>query len=177
MGFMAEPSEMECLYRLKSQLDHGISKSTCDQSISQMTYFLDDADLPIDENVDLSRWPSKQVADLLVNHYLDFIHPTFPVLGMLAFTGQYRMLYSNPNTRPGSRWRALLNLIFAIAARHLLLTYDQQAVEFEDHLVFFSRAWQLNMNKDMSFSNPDLQQIQIEGLVAFYMLSIGHINR
>ncbi|KAJ5647975.1 hypothetical protein N7490_004347, partial [Penicillium lividum] len=155
MGFIAEPSELACLYRLKSQLDQSISKSTCDESISQITYFLDDADLPVDKNVDLSKWP-KQVADLLVNHYFDFIHPMFPALGMLAFTGQYRRFYSIPNTPPGSRWRALLNIIFAITARRLLLTYDQQLVGFEDHFVFFSRAWQLNMNKERSSSHSDL---------------------
>ncbi|KAJ5999278.1 hypothetical protein N7451_007088 [Penicillium sp. IBT 35674x] len=153
MGFIGEPSEMACLYRLKRQLDQGVSSPTCNQSISHINYFLDDADVVIDEEADLSKWPSQVAADLLVHHYFDVIHPTFPAIGKLAFTGQYRKFYSSPNVRPGSRWRAVLNLIFAIAARHLLLT------------------------SGMAMEHPDLQQVQIEGLMSFYMLSVGHINR
>ncbi|KAJ5982394.1 hypothetical protein N7451_012494 [Penicillium sp. IBT 35674x] len=177
MGFIGEPSEMACLYRLKRQLDQGVSSPTCNQSISHINYFLDDADVVIDEEADLSKWPSQVAADLLVHHYFDVIHPTFPAIGKLAFTGQYRKFYSSPNVRPGSRWRAVLNLIFAIAARHLPLTSGKPSIEFEDHLVFFSRAWHLNMDKGMAMEHPDLQQVQIEGLMSFYMLSVGHINR
>ncbi|KAJ5798291.1 uncharacterized protein N7503_007587 [Penicillium pulvis] len=177
MGFIGEPSEMACLYRLKRQLDQSISTPTCNQSISHINYFLDDADVVVDQEVDLSKWPSQAAADLLVHHYFDIIHPTFPAIGKLAFISQYRKFYSSPNVRPGSRWRAVLNLIFAIAARHLLLTSGKPSVEFEDDLVFFSRAWHLNMDKEMALEHPDLQQVQIEGLMSFYMLSVGHINR
>ncbi|KAJ6115194.1 hypothetical protein N7486_000972 [Penicillium sp. IBT 16267x] len=177
MGFIGEPSEMACLYRLKRQLDQGVSSPTCNQSISHMNYFLDDSDVTFNEEVDLSKWPSQAAADLLVHHYFDVIHPTFPAIGKLAFIGQYRKFYSNPNVRPGSRWRAVLNLIFAIASRHLLLANGKPSVEFEDHQVFFSRAWQLNLDKEMALSNPDLQQVQIEGLMAYYMLSVGYVNR
>ncbi|KAJ5652616.1 hypothetical protein N7507_010042 [Penicillium longicatenatum] len=177
MGFIGEPSEMACLYRLKRQLDQGLSSPTCDQSISHMNYYLDDTNVAVGEEADLSKWPSQAAADLLVHHYFKIIHPTFPAIGKLAFIGQYRKFYSNPNVRPGSRWRAVLNLIFAIAARHLLLINGELSVEFEDHLVFFSRAWQLNMDREVALSHPDLQQVQIEGLMSFYMLSAGHINR
>ena len=33
------------------------------------------------------------------------------------------------------------------------------------------------MNGDALFSHPDLQQVQVEGLVAFYLLATGQINR
>lgn len=168
---------MACLYRLKSQLDQGISTPTFNESISHIHYFLDDTDVAVLEEVDMSKWPSQAAADLLVHHYFDIIHPIFPAIGKLAFIGQYRKFYSNRNVRPGSRWRAVLNLILAISARHLLLTNSLPSVEFEDHMVFFSRAWQLNMDKEMALSHPDLQQVQIDGLMSFYMLTVGHINR
>ncbi|KAJ5982701.1 hypothetical protein N7451_012801 [Penicillium sp. IBT 35674x] len=161
MGFIGEPSEMACLYRLKRELE-GVSSSACSQSISRMNYFLDDSDFAVDAEVDLSKWPSRAAADFLVHHYFNVIHPTFPAIGKVAFTSQYRNFHSRPNVRPGSRWRAVLNMIFAVAARHLLLTGDEPSVEFEDH---------------MALKHPDLQQVQIEGLMSFYMLSVGHINR
>ncbi|KAJ5982341.1 hypothetical protein N7451_012441 [Penicillium sp. IBT 35674x] len=177
MGFIGEPSEMACLYRLKRQLDRGISSPTCNQPISDMNYFLDDTDVAVNQKVDLSKWPSKAAADLLIHHYFNVIHPMFSAIGELAFIGQFRKFYSSPNMRPGSRWQAISNLIFAIAARHLLLTGGEPSIEFEDHTVFFSRAWQLNLDKDMALHHPDLEQVQIEGLMSLYMLSVGHVNR
>ncbi|KAJ5982076.1 hypothetical protein N7451_012176 [Penicillium sp. IBT 35674x] len=162
MGFIGEPSEMACLYRLKRELE-GVSSSACNQSISRMNYFLDDSDFAVDAEVDLSKWPSRAAADFLVHHYFNVIHPTFPAIGKVAFTSQYRNFHSRPNVRPGSRWRAVLNMIFAVAARHLLLTGDEPSVESEDH---------------MALKHPDLQQVQIEGLMSFtcslLVISIDH---
>ncbi|KAJ5950100.1 hypothetical protein N7454_001684 [Penicillium verhagenii] len=177
IGFIGEPSEMACLHRLKRQLDQDPSNFSSDQSISHTNYFLDDTHFPHDEDADLETWPSQLAADLLVCHYFEVIHPTFPVIGKLAFTSQYRKFYSNADVRPGNRWRALLNMVFAIAARHLLLRDVQPSIEFDDHNIFFSRAWKFNTDKSMPLNHSDLQQVQIDGLMAYHMFSVGHINR
>ncbi|KAJ6096118.1 C6 transcription factor [Penicillium sp. IBT 16267x] len=181
IGFIGEPSEMACLYQLKRRLDRGVSGTHHDQStsLSHMNYFLDDTEIPVDEELDLSCWLSQSAADILVHHYFDVVHPTFPVIGKLAFLRQYRKFYSNsdPNIQQGKQWQAILNMIFAVAARQLRLQQGQLSVHFEDHSVYFSRAWHLSMDKTMSLNHPDLQQVQIEGLMALYMLSVGHINR
>ncbi|KAJ5771989.1 transcriptional regulator family: Fungal Specific TF [Penicillium odoratum] len=177
MGYIGQPSEMAYLYRLKRQLDHDASGPASHDSISRTNYFLDDTDVPIDQAADLSVWPPKPEADLLVHHYFEAIHPVFPVIGKLAFTGQYRRFYSNPNVRPGHRWRAVLNMIFAIAARNVLLRDKRSSIGLDDHQVYFSRAWQLSLENATPLNHPDLQQVQIESLIALYMLSIGHVNR
>jgi hypothetical protein len=33
------------------------------------------------------------------------------------------------------------------------------------------------MNGDTLFNHPDLQQVQVEGLIAFYLLASDQINR
>jgi hypothetical protein len=42
---------------------------------------------------------------------------------------------------------------------------------------FFSRAWRLCMDKDALRNHPNLQQVQVEGLSAFYLLTCGQVNR
>lgn len=69
-----------------------------------------------------------------------------------------------------------MNSVLAIAARYSSLVQDRPD-EHLDHELYFSRAWKLNASDTALIDPPDLQQVQIESLAAFYLLSIGHINR
>ncbi|GIC92919.1 Zn(II)2Cys6 transcription factor [Aspergillus udagawae] len=42
---------------------------------------------------------------------------------------------------------------------------------------YFSRAQKLNFTNGQLFDHPNLQQVQAEGLSAFWLMSMGHINR
>ncbi|GIJ84977.1 hypothetical protein Asppvi_003832 [Aspergillus pseudoviridinutans] len=68
-------------------------------------------------------------------------------------------------------------MIFAIASKHARLTHDPWGGDEHDHLVYFTRARMLSMNDDTLFNHPDLQQVQVEGLIAFYLLASDQINR
>ena len=68
----------------------------------------------------------------------------------------------------------MLNLVFAIATRHSFLI-DQPQPNCDDHQTYFARAWRLNVSNVID--HPDLQQAQVEGLAAFYLLSVGQVNR
>jgi hypothetical protein len=180
MGFVGEHSEMAWLYRLKRDLDQDSSspiKETPERpAISSMNYFQDDADLLVPDPIDLIHRPAQHFADNLVDAYFYAVHPAFPIFGKATFLNQYRSFYSNPNLRPGKRWLALLNLVFAIATRYLLLT-GQLWPDQDDHQTFFARAWNLSIGKVALLDHPNLQQVQVEGLAAFYLLSIGQVNR
>ena len=179
MGFVGEHSEMAWLYRLKRDLDQDILpiKETPERpAISSVNYFQDDSELSVLDPVDLTRWPPQHVADNLVDAYFHVVHPAFPIFGKTTFLHQYRYFYSNPNSRPGKKWLALLNLVFAIATRHLLLA-DQPWPNYDDHQTFFARAWSVSIGQVALLDHPDLQQVQVEGLAAFYLLSIGQVNR
>jgi hypothetical protein len=181
MGFVGEHSEVAWLYRLKRDLDQGSLTPIGDiperPSISSLNYFLDDSDIPIPENIDVSVRPPQQMADMLVESYFRTIHPDFPIIGKEIFLNQYRSFYSNPNVRPGKRWTAVLNLVFAIAAKHSNLLQSQPQGNYTDHLAYFARAWRLSMGSVGLFDHPNLQQVQVEGLAAFYLLSTGQVNR
>lgn len=183
MGFVGEHSETAWLYRLKRDLDHESNtpvgeNTTIDRpSISSVHYFRDDTEISIPDSSDLTTRPPQHLADKLVDDYFQAVHPAFPIIGKGVFLGQYRSLYSNPNVRPGKRWLAVLNLVFAIAAKHSSLAESQSLVDPGDHLVFFARAWRLSIGNVALLDHPNLQQVQVEGLAAFYLLATGQVNR
>ncbi|KAJ5346126.1 hypothetical protein N7452_004130 [Penicillium brevicompactum] len=181
MGFVGEHSEIAWLYRLKRDLDQYTTTPTSNRSdrlsISSVNYFQDDFEISMLDDVDLSISPPHHVATQLVDNYFHTVHPAFPIVGMTTFIGQYNSFYANPNVRPGKRWLAVLNLIFAITARHLLLMGLPPHPEADSYLVYFTRAWRLGIDNVALLSHPNLQQVQVEGLAAFYLLSVGQINR
>ncbi|KGO65653.1 Transcription factor, fungi [Penicillium italicum] len=178
-GFVGEHSEMAWLYRLKRDLDHnsstGIKETPERPSISSVNYFQDDSEILVWDDIDLARRPPQQTANRLVETYFHVVHPTFPIIGKAIFLNQYRSFYANPNVRPGKRWIIVLNLVFAIATRHSVLI-DQPQPNCDDHQTYFARAWKLNVGSIL-LHHPDLQQAQVEGLTAFYLLSAGQVNR
>ncbi|KAJ5160694.1 uncharacterized protein N7482_007698 [Penicillium canariense] len=183
MGFVGEHSEMAWLYKLKRDLDYNSTIPASEApdresvSISSLNYFEDDTEILNLDSVDISKRPPQHIADTLVNVYFQSVHPAFPIIGKGIFLGQYRSFYTNPNVRPGKRWIAVLNLVFAIATRYSKLVGNGAEGDDNDHLMYFARAWQLGRGNVALLEHPNLQQVQVEGLSAFYLLSTGQINR
>ncbi|KAJ5369358.1 uncharacterized protein N7496_009118 [Penicillium cataractarum] len=173
MGFIGEHSPTAWLFELKRHLARDTSPKPgdedCPPSISVMNYFQDTIKVEILE--DGSQWtlPPRKEADHLLNFYFRTIHPEFPVLGKIAFSWQYQSYISSPNARPGRRWMALLHLVFAIAAKVSPLASTYYGESTRHHDIYFSRAWQLGIDHVALRDSPDLQQVQVEGLAAFYL--------
>ncbi|KAJ6005482.1 hypothetical protein N7451_003426 [Penicillium sp. IBT 35674x] len=150
-------------------------------SLHALNYHLDDLDISVPEPVQLYAMPPRELADRLFDDYFSKTHPFFPILSKQLFRGQYQTFLdtsSRPDpARPGDKWLAVLNIIFAIGAKHAHLTNAAWRGEDNDHLVYLTRARLLSMNSDVLFSHPDLQQVQVEGLIAFYLLASDQINR
>lgn len=151
-------------------------EKTSDSLMASLNYYLDDLEIPNISQVDANAVPTKEIATKLLNSYLTSVHPSFPIIGISTFVSQFQVYFSQPSLKPGNKWLAILNLIFAIAAKYEELT-DRDGTEEEDpHQVYFSRARILSL-EDQLLHHPDLQQLQVEGLTCFYMISSGHINR
>ncbi|KAJ5840138.1 uncharacterized protein N7525_005326 [Penicillium rubens] len=147
-GFVGEHSEMAWLYRLKRDLDHSSSKGI-EHTLER----------PSISSVNYFQDDS----EILVLDDIDLARrPPQQIANRLVDTyfHVYRSFYANPNVRPGKRWIIVLNLVFAIATRHSFLI-DQPQPNCDDHQTYFARAWRLN----------------VEGLAAFYLLSVGQVNR
>lgn len=183
MGFIGEHSEITWLYRLKRLLEQDNSPATKESpdrhSLASVNFFLDDSDTPVTEDVDTTQRPSQSVADQLVDDYFQTVHPTFPIIGKMIFLRQYKSFFTTPFVRPGKRWLAILNLVFAIATRYSrqMKGTSENALDDDDDFVYFKRAWKLSMSDVALLDHPNLQQVQVEGLTAFYLASVGQVNR
>ncbi|CAG8904786.1 unnamed protein product [Penicillium egyptiacum] len=184
IGFVGEHSATAWLYRLKcligqrrSSKADGQLEGSARPSISSCALFMDDAGIQPINDIDVFAYPPQVVADELVDRYFQVAHASFPVVGKAIFLSQCRSFYSNSTTHPGAKWMALLNMVFAIAARHCELSGDQPQLDHNIHTVYFSRAWRLHTSESVLLETPNLQQTQVEGLISLYLLSIGQVNR
>ena len=146
-------------------------------STSDATYHCDDVPVIVTDQVDPFELPPKHIADQFFQSYLDTVHPAFPILGKSTFINQYQTFANRENVNTGNNWRAILNLIFAIAAKYSHLIQAEWRGDERDHLIYFTRARMLGFNGESILAHPELQQIQIVGLMAFYLTATNQINR
>lgn len=194
-GFMGKSSEISWMQRVQREAEQraqgyaGIMESNQDKnedardgfSLHALNYHLDDLDISVAEPVERYEMPPRDLADRLFDDYLDTVHPFFPIISKPLFRAQYQTFFDSfarPNApRPGDKWLAILNIIFAIAAKHAHLINAPWRGVCDDHLVYMTRARLLSLNSEVLFSHPDLQQVQVESLIAFYLLASDQINR
>jgi hypothetical protein len=148
---------------------------TGDVPMAMMNYHLDDLDIPIAEDADPIAVPPREIADEYFNVYMDFVNPIYSAVRRSAFTSQYRQFFDR-SAKPPRKWLGILNMIFAIGCRYSRLMGSKN-ISYENDLVFLSRAWKLGMQSNVLLEHTDLQQIQLEFLVAVYLLCLGQVNR
>ncbi|KAH2753705.1 hypothetical protein KXW10_003862 [Aspergillus fumigatus] len=183
-GYRGKASELIWLQRLRREAEQRARKQSGaletepegEYALRAVNYHLDDIAVDIPGPVQVYWVPPRHVADKLFEDYMATMHPFFPILGGTLFRKQYKNFFESA-ARPGDKWLAILNLIFAVAAKHAHLTQSPWRGDEHDHLVYLTRARILSMNSDTLFTHPDLQQVQFEGLTAFYLLASNQINR
>lgn len=187
-GYMGKNSEVTWMQRLQREAEHraqglpgslepGQSKRQDDDlALHEVSYHLDDLDISVPGPVELYAMPSREQAEHFFEDYLKTVHPFFPIINQPLFRAQYRT-FCDSSARPGDKWLAILNMIFAIGSKHAHLVDAPWRGDEKDHLLYLTRARILSMNGDVLFSHPDLQQVQVEGLIAFYLLSSDQLNR
>lgn len=181
VGYVGQHSEVSWLYRLRwvmEQREAGRSISTNPTPISlpSVSFHQNTLDIEIVDEIDWLGRPIQSTAFELLETYFGKFHGSFPIIGKAPFLAQCRAFYFRADAHPGKQWIAILNLVFAIATRHLSYVGHCLA-SHETHVEFFSRAWKLCMDKDALRNHPNLQQVQVEGLSAFYLLTCGQVNR
>ncbi|KAJ5188489.1 hypothetical protein N7491_004812 [Penicillium cf. griseofulvum] len=187
-GYMGKNSEITWMQRLQREagqrskglpgsLEPGQDLKTDDAlALHAVNYHLDDLEISVPGPVHLYAMPPREVADHMFEAYLTTVHPFFPIINKPLFSAQYRTFFDTA-AQPGDKWLAILNMIFAIGAKHGHLIDAPWRGDVKDHLVYLTRARILSMNGDVLFSHPDLQQVQVEALIAFYLLASDQINR
>lgn len=154
-----------------------------DIPIAMMNYHLDELDIPdVDAQLDQFGMPPRERADEYFHAYMTFVNPSFGAVRESAFTQQYLQyfnLLSDPTRKvtPPRKWLAVLNMIFAIGCRHCRLMDRTNSGMYDNHVVYLSRARQLSLQDNILFEHTGLQQIQLEFLIAVYLLCTGRVNR
>jgi hypothetical protein len=184
-GFMGKCSPIHWVQELEKDLEQrlhpqpqseGSQKLENQVPLHAVNYHLDDLTILPLGPVEAHAMPPPDLADNLFESYLKTVHPSFPIINRPLFRAQYRT-FIDTGTRPCDKWLATLNLIFAIGAHYAHLIDAPWRGDQNDHLVYLTRARVLSINSDVLFCHPDLQQVQVEGLTAFYLLSTHQINR
>lgn len=196
-GFMGKNSDITWLQRLKFENQapesdnrslFGSKKAPGDDSapiqeteqgfkVSDTSYHLDDFAVTSYEAVDPYEYPTPEVARQLFNAYMARVHPTFPIVGKANLTTQFNKFVSGQVQRPPEKWLAIINMIFAIGAKYSHLIQADWKGDERDHLIYFTRARLLSISSDTLFQHPDLQSIQIVGLISLYFMCVSQINR
>ncbi|KAG0635154.1 hypothetical protein HOY80DRAFT_1012039 [Tuber brumale] len=143
------------------------------------TYHLDDIDISFSgKQIDAYALPPKDLANSLVNVYFETVHPLFPIIYKGLFKNQFELLYQTRDpARVARKWLAIMNLVFAIGARHLSLVGENKA-DIWHHVTFFLRARLLGaLDGGLVFEIATLQNVQAMGLTGMYLLASKQTNR
>ncbi|KAI5779125.1 fungal-specific transcription factor domain-containing protein [Geopyxis carbonaria] len=185
-GYMGKSSEVAWIQRVAQQLakearhDSPLPGEVDDEFQFQTpAYHLDDLSVSITGGqIDPYLLPDKQIADELVNAFFNTVHPSFPVVLKKLFMKQY-VTFFETFFPPGNskRWLAILNLIFAIGTLYGKFTGSEWRGGDAEHLKYFGRARILSLDEGSIFEVADLQQVQVIGLAAMYLLSSNQTNR
>ncbi|KAL4869719.1 fungal-specific transcription factor domain-containing protein [Aspergillus spectabilis] len=184
-GYFGKNSEVAWMQKLEDVSDERAHDSQVngdkskDIPITTMSYHLDDLEIPLPEDVDSFGLPPKPLADLYLSAYMESVHPSFAVVRKYMFMDQYEDLFQNNKLySTPHKWLAVLNMIFALGCRYCKLTGRIAAGGPDtDDGQYLSRARKLCLGQSVLFDHDDLQQIQINLLVAFYLVALGQINR
>ena len=189
-GFVGQSSDVQWLrsFLLLERIDGDVTFegespfcATYYEQVSAVTYYLDHESIEIEGQVDPYSFPEFHVVEKLLYTYMNKVHDSFPILPRKLFENQCRNYFDS--LRHGSaprlniKWQAILNLVFAIGAKHSRLVTASWRADERDHVIYRARAQALALNRPALEQHPDLPRIQVMGLLAFYYLSIGQVSR
>lgn len=187
-GFVGPNSEVQWL-RTFLLLERGDSDmanseragSAISGQVSAVTFYLDNQSIDPEIHVDPYELPAPDVAEQLLSIYMEKVHDSFPILPRTLFSEQCRRYFEGLRQglapRLSSKWQAILNLVFAIGAKYSHLVKASFQPGEREHLVYKARAHVFAWNENTLEKHPDLPQIQVTGLLAFYYLSVGQVSR
>jgi hypothetical protein len=139
--------------------------------LSDYYFYPDNTDINIDID-DPDVVPPVEIAKKLYESYQVAVHDPFRILDS-AFEEQlqtyYRVSQHGGTINVCVKWRAILNLVFAIGARFLHLVGDDWRADGGDHHVYMSRAVHfLGLNQTTTLiCAPDISLIRVSVSVSY----------
>ena len=144
--------------------------------LGHFAFDADDFDLSTPDDLSELDLPPRSMADLFVTAYFTTVHTSFPLVLRSSFFLDYQRSYASHGPPVNRQSRAVLNLILAIGAKYSALLRVGQCDE-HDHMTFFARARSLSLDGSAMLRAGDLEQVQVAGLSALYLITAEQINR
>lgn len=149
-------------------------ETSSDDSISFLKSPLESCDLNNPIWSDCFTLPPKSLSDTLFEIYLDKVQVSLPFLRKDLFCAQYRRCLLD-RVNPGRKWLAILNLVLAIGSAYSRLSGE--VIPGAEENLFFRRAKRLSVSRNALYEHDDLQQVQLESLTAFFLLTVSQIDK
>ena len=190
-GYVGGMSEVSWLQRARKYLfgpsSTGISYETPPQvdpysgQAFDLTYFMDDEDLlSVNEDQIVSEpLPPTAAALMLSEAYFHAVQGAFQFVERDWFLRELEKLLKGTE-RPSwaqRRTLGLVNIVWAVGAKWLQLTQLNGQTLAADHLTYYARARALGLDHRMLFEHPDVEMTQAIGVLGFYLLINGSIQR
>ncbi|KAK7177770.1 hypothetical protein PSPO01_16178, partial [Paraphaeosphaeria sporulosa] len=189
-GFLGPNSEVQWLrsFLLLEQGDSDVAISeqgsvanAAKNEGMNVTFYLERKSIDSEIHVDQYELPTADIAKQLLNIYMEKVHDSFPILPRKLFQDQcqsyFEALRHGLAPKASSKWQAILNLVFAVSSKYSHLIKASWQGDERDHLIYQARASALAWKETTFGQHPDLPQVQVAGLLAFYYLSVGQVNR
>ena len=189
-GYVGKMSEVSWLQRVREHLigeptaiGSDATPAQLDISSAQafdLTYSMDNEDLLSvnEDDINAQHLPPPATALFLYEAYFHALQGSFQFVTHGAFLQILNQVFTEtPSTWAGRRAMGLANIIFAVGAKWLNDTKLDQ-LGFEDtHLTYYARARALGLDHRILFDHPDVLMTQSIGVLAFYLMMNGSIQR
>lgn len=156
-----------------------------------LTYFMDDQDLlEIDEDyIDPHELPSWHSALILSEAYFHSLQGAFRFVQRENFLKELKRTYESAARGRLPSWSrrrylSVANMMWSIGAKWLETRQPKQPrashvdqTPIESHLVYYARARSLGLDHRIQLDHPDIQTVQGLGILAFYLMANGSIQR
>ncbi|KAK7177960.1 hypothetical protein PSPO01_15991 [Paraphaeosphaeria sporulosa] len=136
----------------------------------------------VDLTVNPFEVPPRETAQRLLASYMATVQSSFPFLPEASFNRQVDQYYDSMSIGThisiSTKWLAVLNFVFATGAKYSQLVEQEWPIDDQDDHVYYSRGHSLSsIDGSPLIGKPDLLEIQMTAILAFYFLSVGHVNR
>ena len=190
-GHFGKMSEMSWMQRAREHLvglpgtvGSGRTTLPIDPQSAQafdLTYFMDDENLLlIDEDyIQPGQLPSAEIALTLSEAYFHAVQGAFQFFQRGWFLHELNELLTGnePPSWAQRRTLRLVNIVWAVGAKWLQITQLQGQTMVEGHLAYYARARALGLDHRILSDHPDVEMTQAIGVLGFYLLINGSIQR
>lgn len=188
-GYVGKLSEASWMQRVREVLmghapllQPDVNANRFDYHILQamdLTYLMDDEDLLEmgEEEISPYQVPPMASAVILTEAYFHSLGGAFRFVDRETFLNELLAETRKPSEWPNRRLLALANMMWALGAKFLEITgLDKNGVS-EGHSVYYARARALGLDHRIHLDHPNMQLVQGTGLLAFYLMTNGSLQR